>query len=89
MSGRFFYRALKSSSYVLVSVLLSKVVAVWVTLLSAVELILQAAARISQTKWMSLAHGRVVKRSGQLRLHPNFVHTSRKGEDVSDEEVSS
>ena len=56
---RFFNRALKSSSYGLVSVsLLVEVVAVWVTLLSAVELKLQDAARISQTRWMSLAFGR-------------------------------
>jgi hypothetical protein len=30
----------------------------------------------------------LVRRSGQLRLHPDFVHTSREGEDVPDEELS-
>ena len=79
-SGSFFNRALKSSSYVLVPVSILTVVAV--TLLSTVEYVLQDAARISQIMWMSLAHGRAVMRSGHLRIHPDFVHTSRKGEDV-------
>ncbi len=29
----------------------------------------------------------LVKRSGNMRLHPDFVHTSREGEDVPDEEL--